>query len=784
MRDFKACLLCGCFATAIAAVPTMAVAQDTDTAGPVIIVTAQKREATLQDTPVAVTVIGNDALQESQARDIRDLAALAPSLDVSQFATSSSTEFAIRGVGTSPANSGLEPSVGVFVDGVYRSKQGAAISDFPVVERIEVIRGPQSSLYGRNTPAGVIAITTQAPRHEFGLEADVTIGNYDSRVFRGTITGPLSETVSFRLSGNVNKRDGFITNTFNGEKVNDRDRYGIRGQLLIEPTPDLSIRLIGDYNSIKEACCAAPFYFNNPANAIVLALLGVTVPSEDPYDREVSFNGELLTDQKTGGVSGQADWSFGNMKLTSITAWRKYKETNDIDADFVDTDLSKINTNYENSSTFTQELRLQSETSGPFTWLLGYYYYHEKFIHDRTSTFGTTLRPFADGVSGGAISFMEVGPFPFNPFPQVPLGTYLAEDQGLQAELFHQSTNSHAFFGQFDLDLSDRLTFTGGLRYSTEHKSVDSNVVIDDPFSALDLIGTGFDDLSAFQFFPPFENFSDSRSEDSFSGNAILAYDVSDEFNLYASYGRGYKSGGYNLSVGSVASARDFGAERMDAYEIGAKTHIGRVLQLNVAAFHQVLHDFQAEIFNGSTFDLTNAGSTRINGLEVESLVNPTDNLSLTFGLTHLDGKFLSFENAPCLSTDTPGVGECRVDGTRDISGTDIEFIPKWRITSTGTLRHDFGSFGAFLRGELVHVSSHNLGGDQDPHKQQGAYTTINASLGFHTPDDRWQLLLWARNLTKEEFAQGIFSSVAQPGSFSGYPNDPRTYGATISLKI
>jgi outer membrane receptor protein involved in Fe transport len=372
-----------------------------------VVVTAQKREATLQETPVAVSVVSGEDLVTKRIDDIQELEIATPSLNTGQNQTSSQQTFSIRGLGTSGNNAGLEPSVGVFIDGVYRSRAASAIDDFIAVERVEILRGPQSSVYGKNTPAGVISIITKKPEREFGLNLEHSIGNYGSKITRGTVTGPLTDTVSYRLSGNHNKRGGYIDNVQPGRgAVNDRDRSALRGQLLIEPSDSLTFRIIADTSSIREDCCGAPFYYNLPANAVRTTALGATLLPDDIYQREIKFDRAMYTEQDQSGVSAQVDWVGDNYTFTSLSAFRDFRETNDIDADFIDIPLSGVLQNYIDRQVFTQELRLQSTAADKLDWMIGYYYYDADQDNTNDNQLGEFARPFFDGAIGGIVTLV------------------------------------------------------------------------------------------------------------------------------------------------------------------------------------------------------------------------------------------------------------------------------------------------------------------------------------------------------------------------------------------
>ncbi|PHS26467.1 MAG: TonB-dependent receptor [Robiginitomaculum sp.] len=833
MTKFKLRAIATTALVASFAVPGVVYAQMEDE----IIVTAQKREKTLQDTPVAVTAVTDTQLKKSQIRDMRDMPLLATSLSVAQAASSSQTVFSIRGIGTSGFNAGLEPSVGVFVDGVYRSRQGASINDFPTVERIEVLRGPQSTIYGKNTPAGVISIVTKKPQYEFGYDAEATYAKYDNKILKGSVTGPLGngESAAFRISGNYNKRDGYIDNLFDGSNVNDRDRWAVRGQLLFEPNDNVTVRVIGDFSSINENCCAAPFTFNAPANAAGLTAVGASVLPVDPFARDVSFDGKLLTDQETAGLSTQIDVDFGGVVLTSISAVRTLDEINDIDADFVDVNLTDQRRLTDVYSTYTQELRLTSTGANSVDWMLGAYYFNQDLKHTNSTAYGTSLRPFLDVATGGLISGLE-GILGIT--QGVAPGTFFAGGQGLVSSQFNQSTESFSAFSSFDIHASDQLTITTGLRWSTEKKKVVGLVNVNDPFSALSFAGapganqvdasfeTGLliqgivasqaaafsadpnspffglpvpvilgiagpaitagttplvlGALQSFQFFPPTPSFADKRTENNISGNLILAYDWNDSVNTYASYTRGYKAGGFNLSSSSRAGGRDFKNETSTSYEFGLKTKLfDNRLQVNVAGFMQELKNFQSNIFNGATFDLNNAGKVSSDGVEVDAVFAPTDDIIFTAAATYLDDQYDSFLRGPCTTGDTDP--SCIADGFKDFTGRKPG-TPKWNVSSTLTHLFTVNEMDGYIRGELRYTSKGNLGGDLDPNKAQGAYTILNASVGFGKDEDGWQVQFWGRNLANEDYLQGAFNSVGQAGNFSGYPGDPRTYGVTLRL--
>ena len=383
----------------------------------VIIVTATRRASPLSDVPIAVSAVTAQAMQNSGASDIRALNQLAPSLLVSSTGSESNASARIRGIGTVGDNPGLESSVAVFIDGVYRSRTGAGLNELGEIERVEVLRGPQGTLFGRNASAGLINVVSKAPEFELGGKAEVTYGNYDYWRLAGRITGPVSDKLALSLDGVWSKRDGFfdLVDT-SGDKVgetNDRDRYFLRGQALFEPNDALSIRLIGDYTNRDESCCGAEYietrerlpvagggYSTAPFNRVAAILAGQgSAFAADPYDRELTITPgrDYVSKVKDWGVSGEVNYDLGGAKLTSITAYRDYKSQDYGDYDYTGADLLYRDPNtYRQFRTFTQELRAQGSAFGEvLDWLVGGYYAHEKLTLEDNIVFGDDYGRFA-----------------------------------------------------------------------------------------------------------------------------------------------------------------------------------------------------------------------------------------------------------------------------------------------------------------------------------------------------------------------------------------------------
>ena len=845
-----------------------------------IIVTAAKREQTLQDVPISVSVTGQDTIEKAQVRDLIDLQSVVPSLKVAQFQSAGQVNFIIRGFGNGNGNDGIESSVGVFIDGVYRSRSAAALDDLPEIERVEVLRGPQSTLFGKNVSAGAISIITKKPQFDWGGKAEISLGNYGLINPKATITGPIAESLAFRLSGSVNTRSGYTTNVTNQTDVNNRNRWSIRADVLFEPSADFSVRVIGDYNVIKEVCCTASTVFNGPATLLIGPAFtpgnptGLGLPISRPSDffkRRVVYNTDPSNRVLGKGLSGQIDWNIGFAKLTSITAYRNQVNDTTLDVDFSGADISNL-TSASKSDFFTQELRLASTGDGPFSWLVGGFYGDEKLNTGRDIRYGRDTRAFINAQAGGGvgqlIGALEALQAATNAVPGfatiIPGRTYFAAGTGI-ADNWRQKNKSYSIFGQADFEVTDRLTLTGGVGYLNDRKEVASNVVLNDAFSLLNLnnvprlgllpfgalppsiagcllqkgynpaanggvipvnlFGAGLGaslpgpgsspcpatpggvnpfGLNAAQFFYgdtanhapiniPNASETGIRTDDKIVYAARIAYDF-DFVNAYASYSKGWKGAAFNLSSDSRPPNNGVGRtadpEDVTVYEIGLKTKF-RGGFANLALFQQKIDGFQSNQFNGLGFALVNAGAQSVKGFEFDAAYKPVRALALTFSATYLDPKYDSFTNAPCVNYDTvrcpinPATG--RIPTFRNLTGQKPAGIAKWSFSTSATYSHDFGGgLSAYIRGEYDYTSKFQLTEQVPelcPDGTNCGTTTINivnASIGFTDENAQLEVMGWVRNLTKNNFYQSAFPTVIQTGSFSAYPNQPRTYGVTL----
>ena len=593
----------GSMAFAQAAAPQDAATDDN--ADEEIIVTATKREQTLQDVPISVSVTSAATIERAQVRDLIDLQTLVPSLKVGQLQSSANTNFIIRGFGNGANNAGIEPSVGVFIDGVYRSRSAAQIGDLANIQRVEVLRGPQSTLFGKNASAGIISIVTKAPQFKFGGGAEVSYGNYNALILRANVTGPISEKIAYSLEGNYNKRDGYINVVNLNTKSNDRNRYGVRGQLLIEPSESFKLRLIADYDKIDEICCGVANVFNGPTGAAIIGI-GGNLNRNNPFSYDTYQNIESVNKIKNYGFSGQIDYDLtDNLSLTSISAYRAVRSFTNQDSDFTSADLIGDNRAQTKINTYTQELRVASDFDGIFNFLLGGFYFKENINIDSQLLFGRDFRNYANAISGGGYSGNESLIRFLAGLPPVagltPNQLFGGQGQG-RSEKFGYKDTSYSIFGQVDFALTDKLTLSGGFNYTHDQKAVTSNNASTDVFSNIDFVQVGanagvpgtvpagtfpgqttpifprtivcaagapagscnpFLALRPFQFLPRFLNFPNAVEDGKTSDNDLsytirAAYKFSSNLSAYATYATGFKASSFNLSTDSRPFASNF----------------------------------------------------------------------------------------------------------------------------------------------------------------------------------------------------------------------------------
>ncbi len=812
-----------------------------------IFVTATKRERTLQDVPVAVSVATAETMEQAQIRDLKDLQTIVPSLRVTQLQSTATTNFIIRGFGNGANNAGIEPSVGVFVDGVYRSRTASQINDLPNVQRVEVLRGPQSTLFGKNASAGVISIVTEAPQFQPGGMVEATYGKYNAFVTRGYMTGPVSDDVALSIAGGYNSRDGYNRNLGTGNRTNEVNRWFVRGQALIEPSSDLTIRLIADYDKLDENCCGVINVQPSQATGVINLLGGQVPDANDPWANVVYTNYDPTNDVENWGLSGQIDYNIGLLQLTSITSYRESKNATAIDADFSSADLIYPLYSDVRLNTFTQELRASLEFADMFSALLGVFYINEGVEQTGGLKWGSDARNYADylvqSLSGGAlgINLLEGTFGALEADPTKYQGTFFAKGTGFD-EAYTLNSDAISVFGQVDVEIAKGLTLTLGGNYTHDSKDYTANILSSDSLSAIDFDAAGYapfryqllyqgalaggadataadafamanmnnpeanplNPLRELQFLPPFVDVPNAVedgkiSDDNFSYTIRVAYDVSPDLNIYASYATGFKASSVNLSRDSRPLAADVPAladaglvpvnltpgsrfaspEESRVIEVGLK---GRWFggSANVAVFDQQIEGFQSNVFTGAGFALANAGKQSTFGVELEAQQEVTPGFGVSLGVTYLDPIYDDFQFS--------SVG--------DLTGTKPAGIPEWTVVVGGQYNHEFdngdrvilsGSYNFESDVQMVDGLPGFIADGQEAAIAAAAQFSrevndVNASITY-AHHSGVEFSLWGRNLLNDRYLLSLFDSVAQPRSISSYPNQPLTWGGTVRYK-
>jgi len=814
---------------ACVATPSMSFAQESVLEE--IIVTATKRAQTLQETPVAVTVTTAETIEQAQILDINDLQSVVPSLRITQLQTSTNTNFVIRGFGNGSNNPGIEPSVGVFVDGVYRSRSAGAIGDLPSLERVEVLNGPQSTLFGKNASAGVVSVVTAKPTGEFGGKVSATLANRDGVILKGEVEGALSDTVAYKLSGGFNQKDGYITNEVTGNDINNRDRFNVRGDLLFNPNDNLEIRVIADFDRIDEECCGTVNLFSGPSTDVINAIGGNLIEN-DSESRIQSTNIDPTNEQDNYGLSVQVDYDFGNVALTSITSYREIDSFSNIDADFTSADL--LTNDVQNDiETFTQEFRLTGSVGDSFDWQVGVFYFNEDVVTQNNLPFGEDFRAFVDtsvfgaagalglGLFNGIDADFQSGDFAATSSPTGTLAPFFTDEflsnfvanggdlstfTSTSAPFFDASSQvnevgtleneSISLFGQFDYHLNDRLTASLGLNYTYDEKEAILVQESNDLFSSLNLplVNPFGALLEPLQFLPATPNLlsseADSRTDDDeLTYSLRLAYAVSDNLNAYVSYSTGFKASSFNLSRDTELDFRFADPEEAEVFEIGLKGSFSRG-SFNLALFDQSLENFQSNTFIGTGFALANAGEQSVIGAEFDITYYPVDALQLKFSATLLDPEFESFVLGPAtiLESGDPAV--------EDLSGTQPAGIHEVSFSLSAAYNFDIGNNSAYVRGDFYYEDevqiTDNVPSGTVVFPTSGIVADIdgvretknlNLAAGISTPSG-YNFSLWARNITDNETLISTFPGIAQTGTFNGYRNEPRTYGVSLSKEF
>lgn len=810
------------FAQSTEQAPQAAQDAEEDIASDEIIVTATLRSENLQSVPIAVTAFNTATLEKAGVRDIRALDQVSSSFNLNSSQTESGgTTLRVRGVGTTGNNTGLESAVGIFLDGVYLSRPGIALGDLLDVSQVELLRGPQGTLFGRNTSAGALNVKTLKPNlNKFEGFANGTYGNYDLINLQGGISAPLVDGIlGVRISGAYRNQDGFQKST-TGAESNDRNRYIVRGQLLWEPNSDFSLRLIADYQKSKEKCCdaviiqdtslvAAGAYavYGLPANG------GVSASGLSAFKSRTT-NGQQFFDRiRQYGVSAEINYKLGNADLVSITGYRDSRSSSQQESDFVSLNVfstgqgstANVGTKdgFTKIKTFSQELRLSgSALEDKFEYLIGGYYSDERIDEEATLTLGPDYQRY---ISANFFPFIAGNPaFGFNPLalgpnPALTLAQGRSAAGNFATNGDSQNGRNLSVFTNNTFKITDRFAINFGLRYSDDRKvgkgfqlagnSPACIGVLTNPALQTGAPLNGFLALAAGLTCFPFSTqqnipgagtpanpivpapFSNIYKDDQLIYTGKLTWKPRDNINTYASYTRGYKAGGFNLDPTAAAGGADprFRPEIVKAYELGVKTKLlDNAVTANIAIFQQDLKNFQVLEFTGVQFVTFNVAKAKATGAELELNARVSRALSANFAYTYTDARYP--KNCSPATAGTTVLSLC---------GNDLTNAPRHVVIAGFNYDREIGNNLEFgLNGSVrlesdrrtstqaVLVSGPTVLTTKNPFDIQDGNAKINLRAGFGAQDGQWRIEIFGNNITDVTTRNVTFNVPLRGGAF------------------
>ena len=733
-----------------------------------IVVTSQKRTQRLSEVPVAVSVLRSDQIDSAFANNMENLQALVPSVSFRKGTTTRNSALTVRGIGTISFSIAAEPSVATVVDGVVLGRSGQAFADLYDLERIEVLRGPQGTLFGKNASAGVVNMTTKAPTQDLTGSFETSFFQDNEYRLKGTVSGGLTDEVAASLTVFQGKFDGYIDNVFNNTKINGYDREGARAVVHYDPTDDLSVKFIAEYYKADDDCCADLELLpsgRNPDSAAAPNSNGIVngVADLDLDQRRVDHDFESRTQDEHNAFSIQLDKEFGDYTFTSITAQRSWDNTEFREGDF--TSIAGDSTEPvfgvpfqlhdvgpQEWDQFSQEFRVTSNLAGPFNFVAGLFYWNidsersftrEASCQNNNGQLNQAMEWYANETLSGDDLMAALADL--DAFANSLGVTCNANDIVSATAYMSTEFNNWALFGDGTYDISEDLRLIFGLRYTDDEVSFTHRRVSNDEFGRR---GVGVR--------PATENTDESGSTDetNLSGRLGLQYDVADGQMVYGTYSQGYKGPGFNVfyNFNPDIHNRPIGAEESDAFEIGYK-YASSDLLFNVALFSTDIEGFQANNFDCSDgaciTRLTNAGDVSTQGIEVDFMWMATENLTLTGGFASVTAEIDRFNCPPEVAE-----GSCT-----DRSGLDVPFSPdlKYSVAAEYVLETGNG-FDVYFNGSYVYTDEQYSDlpgntGNFNPASLLPDYAVLNASIGFSFNDDAFRVTLIGKNLTDESFA-------------------------------
>ncbi|MBD3729626.1 MAG: TonB-dependent receptor [Sphingomonadales bacterium] len=824
-----------------------AAADDTTTAtmadeDDVIIVTATRRAEDVQKVPLAVTAVSPVQLERQGVVNVQNITQVSPSFSTSNAQLASgSVVLRIRGVGTTSNNIGFESAVGIFIDGAYQSRPGIALSEFVDVERVEVLRGPQGTLFGRNTSAGALNITNRRPDlDEFGGFVNATYGNRNLYSVQGAVNVPIAPgSLALRVTGAYRKRDGYYTLVDRtGDKIgesNGADQYLLRGQLGFETGSGFKGRIIADYAKSTAPFGAAVEVMQSPVEtaglfaAVGLGLRGgMAAPNvaTSPFDfaagqravddRIATVSFEPVTRVKNWGITGDFELPLGDAAaLYYVGSYRKYDANEAYDSDFSGLDVFNVTSNFTNIKTMTHELRIQGDAfDGKLDWLVGGYYSDEK-IRQQVSfalgeDYGELIGALFAAATGGA-TLNPASPYYLTANPLTVLSGGVDPAGTTNTNIYGQNSTSWSIFTHNTLEVTDGLSFTVGLRYSDESKDGyfaqgnNNNALCPAILASIaggnvpapfinNVFGTGCfaftapADLPYAAVFPLPRTFSGKFKDNELIYTFKVAYEVAPQINTYASFTHGYKSGGFNLDSTAAAGGADprFASETVDSYEAGMKGRfLDNAVTLNLAIFREDFQNFQVLEFTGAQFTTFNVPKARSQGVEIESTIRPNPNWLFNLGVTYTD----AYYPKDCAGSQTAA-------NVVSLCGYTLTNAPHWVAIAGTTYTKDIGTSLKFFANGQVRLESDRRTSTQAidpadlaaqipvPFDTQDGTIKVNLRAGIGSQDDRWAIEGFVTNLTNVVTRGVTFNTVLRTGSRSAFIQEPRSYGITLRGKF
>ncbi len=713
----------------------------------VITVTAQKIMQNLQDVPIALTAISGTALANAPPRGVEGLLEMVPSLAIRKGTSQANSSAFLRGVGTITFSIAAEPSVSTVVDGIVLSRSGQAFTDFMDVERIEVLRGPQGTLFGKNASAGLINIISKGGTKDF--EGELSLSAYQGNEYRSrlSVAGPLADNLSGRLTGTYSTYDGNITNVFSNKKINGYERSSLRGLLDWNLGDGAKFRFIADYAKADDNCCGEVTGISRGTvlDAELKLPDGVALAENQRF---VNHNLESKTLGDQWSLTAQGDFKvLGNHQLTAIAGYRNYDTTEIREGDFLPRAIVGTNQLHDNGRQTAKqsslELRLASHQGQTVSYQVGAFYWQsdntERFTRQNISCTTSTL-PVDPRTGGTPCNLSDTVNTLF------PTATSTS----------NVAVKNYALFGQSTFNVSDELRFTGGLRWTRDTVSyVHTRAPSVNATNGQPAAGPGLSGNPAGGLVTAGGNgtnvSSDASSNDNVSGKLVAQYDITDRVGTYASYTRGYKGPAFNVFFNHTrpTNATPVDEETSDAFELGLKSvFLNRRIQFNVAVFQADYKGFQANNFvllNGATVtNLTNAGTVRTKGIEIDALAKPTRDWDINLNVAYTDAGVLRFNPNPL--TNAPDAR----------NGTQLPLSPKLRVALGAGYETSLQVAGV---GAKVYLrTNYNWTDKQFSDLGEsgpiGSYGIWNASLGFSDPKDMYRVTFLARNITDKSYIQ------------------------------